>query len=186
MTVASQKEVSEHLAMSIQTLNNRLKKGILPSRVGTGGLDLDACRVAELKYWRGRAAGTISDENTYNQQEERGRLVFHQANLASLQEQVLRGELLKADVVVRSWENKITAARAKLLAMPMKIAAEFGGDNSTEMMLGIERVVYNLLEELAAYELPEDSESGDESVAPADEDDSEPVGRQQKKAVSRK
>ena len=60
----------------------------------------------------------------FNLQEERARREHHEANLAELKEMSLRGDLLPAAEVLDAWQGILAAVRAKLLALPSKLAAQ--------------------------------------------------------------
>jgi len=60
--MANQKQLGEHLDLTDRQVRNLLKDGVLPGSKGNGGLDLEAGRVAYIRYLRGLAAGQVKAE----------------------------------------------------------------------------------------------------------------------------
>ena len=58
----------------------------------------------------------------YDKDEELGRLRFHQANIADMEERRIRRESLDAQEVTNAWVDMIMQARATLLALPVRVA----------------------------------------------------------------
>lgn len=57
--MATQKEVAEHLDLSIRRVSALVKQGILPSSRGLGGCSLDTCRISYIGYLRGIGKGQV-------------------------------------------------------------------------------------------------------------------------------
>ena len=81
--MATQREVADNIDLSDRQVRTLLKQGILPAGKGTGGLDLDSCRVAYIRYLRGLATGQVKDGPRVDLAEEKQRL-----EVAKLQYQV--------------------------------------------------------------------------------------------------
>lgn len=62
---------------------------------------------------------TAQEELDY--QQERARLTHHQANKTELEEEELRGILVRVDQVVDIWTNSISNCKTKLLGLPSKL-----------------------------------------------------------------
>jgi len=60
--MATQVEVAAHLDLSDRQVRNLLTDGVLPSSKGAGGLDIDACRLAYIRYLRGIGNGQVRPE----------------------------------------------------------------------------------------------------------------------------
>ena len=60
--MATQVEVATHLDLSDRQVRNLLADGVLPASKGTGGLDIDACRLAYIRYLRGLSSGQVKAE----------------------------------------------------------------------------------------------------------------------------
>ena len=59
--MATQQEIADHLDLSSRWIRKLVKEGILPSSKGRGGYDVDACRMAYIRYLRGVSSGQVSD-----------------------------------------------------------------------------------------------------------------------------
>ena len=59
--MATQQEIADHLDLSSRWIRKLVKEGILPSSKGRGGYDVDACRLAYIRYLRGVSSGQVSD-----------------------------------------------------------------------------------------------------------------------------
>ena len=63
-----------------------------------------------------------------------------------------KGELVPIEVVMKVYGENITNIRAKILAMPTKIAPELVGKDLAAIQAKIKHEVYDLLKELADYD----------------------------------
>lgn len=87
----------------------------------------------------------------HNLEHERARLTHHQANLAAMDEDVKRGELIPADVVKDRWCTLAANVRAKLLNLPGRGAVAVAGLSTVqEIEKELRTLVYEALRELAA------------------------------------
>jgi len=120
--MATQVEVASHLDLSDRQIRNLVSDGVLPSSKGAGGLDIDACRLAYIRYLRGLANGQVraeapaaddqSDADTAKRlEQERLRLTAAQAE----------GQELKNDITKR--KSVPTEIATFVLA---RLAAEIG------------------------------------------------------------
>lgn len=57
--MATQQEVAEHLDITDRQVRNLLQSGVLPGAKGRGAYNLDDCRLAYIRYMRGRLAGQV-------------------------------------------------------------------------------------------------------------------------------
>jgi len=99
---------------------------------------------AWLKRRHLRGIGVTVDGVRYDLDTEKARLTHHQANIAALNEEVARANLIPAETVISRWQDQIGNARAKLLTMPSRLASVFG----QHVEAGVRSVVYEVLEEL--------------------------------------
>lgn len=60
--MATQIEVAAHLDLSDRQVRNLIADGVLPASKGHGGLDLEACRLAYIRYLRGMGTGQVKPE----------------------------------------------------------------------------------------------------------------------------
>lgn len=93
--MATQLEVASHLDLSDRQVRNLLGDGILPASKGNGGLNMDACREAYIRYLRGLANGKVKSETP----------VFPAADDPELERELLRERL------------RLTAAQAEAVEM---------------------------------------------------------------------
>lgn len=111
--------------------------------------------------------------------DQRERLAAAQAEKVETENAVRRGELAVMSDVQRVWADHIAAARAKLLAIPAKLAPQITGIHEPNVIAAAVRAeVTAALAELAEYEAPPgpDEGNGMAPVEAAPEPDGEPVG----------
>lgn len=60
--MATQVEIGIHLDLSDRQVRNLIASGVLPSSKGHGGLDVDACRLAYVRYLRGLSSAQVKPE----------------------------------------------------------------------------------------------------------------------------
>jgi hypothetical protein len=94
-------------------------------------------------------------DTDYDYDTEKARLTHHQANIASLEEEVKRKNLLPADVVQSHWEQMVANMRAKLLNLPGRLSSVVLGvetvqDAEREAM----KLVRESLEEISGSGIP--------------------------------
>lgn len=118
--MASQKAIAKHLDLSERRVADLLPELGLPTR----DCDIDAARVAYIRDLREKAAGRYT-EGDLDLGKERARLTYHQANIAELDEDVRRGELIPSETVEMVWSDMIASFRAKVLSIPTKAAHQF-------------------------------------------------------------
>lgn len=86
-------------------------------------------------------------------QKERARLTRAKADMAEMQAAILKGTVHEASAVEAVWTDHLMACRAKLLAMPKKLAPRVQGtDKITAIEAEIDAAVTEALNELAAYD----------------------------------
>ncbi len=60
--MANQKELAQHLDLTDRQVRYLLADGILPTSRGNGGLNLQDCRLAYIRYLRGLGSGQVKAE----------------------------------------------------------------------------------------------------------------------------
>lgn len=60
--MATQIEVAKHLDLSDRQVRNLLADGVLPGSKGKGGFDIEACRLAYIRYLRGLGNSQVKPE----------------------------------------------------------------------------------------------------------------------------
>lgn len=133
--------------------------------------------------------GVADDGTVYDYEVERGRLTKAQADKTELEVSELRGELLRVEDAIASWTDHVTAARAKLVGLPAKLAPRLADPSRlAEVEKLIREAVYDALDELAGDGLPERARARAAgpraAVGTAATPDGERVGRPGAKAQS--
>lgn len=99
--MATQVEVAQHLDISDRQVRNLLTDGVLPSSKGAGGLDVDACRLAYIRYLRGIGSGQVRPEPPSDEDDDGDtakRLEVERLRLTAAQAE---GQELKNDITKR-------------------------------------------------------------------------------------
>ena len=112
---------------------------------------------------------------------ERTRLTRAKADMAEMQSAILKGTVHEAKAVESVWTDHLLACRAKLLAMPKKLAPRVHGvERLPAIEIEIEAAITEALNELASYDpaLVTDRyvSAHRQELDAATEVDSEPVG----------
>lgn len=122
-----------------------------------------------VRAFGGEAAGDGGDITT-----ERTRLYRTNADKAEIELAVMKRESLPANVVHLVWAKQIVAFRAKMLSIPIKMAAELHGiENKKEIEAVAKQFIWEALNELAESDGPDyrdivtaiDSEKGSSATA---------------------
>jgi phage terminase Nu1 subunit (DNA packaging protein) len=152
--MATQRELAEHLDLSTKRISELIRDGILPSKMGRSPLNLDVCRIAYISYLR-KLGGYNKRSGGGDIAEEKTRLTKAQADKAELEVSELEGQLIPAQLVQDTWTDFVANARAKLLALPSKIAHQvIALDKYAEAELLIKENVHDALLELSDNGLP--------------------------------
>ena len=87
--------------------------------------------------------------------QERAKLTRLQAERATLDLEQQRGKLLPLEMVILAWQGQVANARAKLLALPPKVASQvLGMESYVEIEQAIRDIIYEALDELAGDGVP--------------------------------
>lgn len=97
--------------------------------------------------------GATADGEVYDEKVERARLLHHQANNEALKEQVNRGELIPAPLVLELGSAVLAATRTKVLAIHSKLRQRFPGIDKA-IAEETERLSREALQELGDDGLP--------------------------------
>lgn len=119
MPKVTQQAFADHIGVSRVAISELQRRGVVDLTQG-----LEHARLAYCSHLRQVAAGHLSEDGELDITAERARLAMHQADKQEMDNQVRRGELLEADVVVGQVGRLIDDAKAALLALPTSIAAE--------------------------------------------------------------
>lgn len=154
--LVNKKELSEILDKSQQTLTTWQKNGMPIFAEGSNGQSHQYKTEDCIQWLINREISKLTideDGRVHDYEAERARLTHHQANKTALEEEVLKGNLLKAELVDRVWGDMISAFRAKMLSLPTKTAATLVNEPDIAVIETILREqVYEALTELSDYE----------------------------------
>lgn len=129
--MATQTEVAAHLDMSDRHLRRLIEKGVIPSGKGHGGIDIDAARVAYIRYQRALTDGTAkpdtppeADDDLDPQAEakltqERLRLTSAQAEAQELKNEVTRRRLVPVEFMTFALSKLAPAISSAFDTLPM-------------------------------------------------------------------
>lgn len=134
--------------------------------------------------------GITEGGERYDFAAERGRLTRAQADRAELEARELASELVRADHVAEAWGKHIAAARARLLALPSKLAQRVAPPGAIAQAQAIAQdAIHEALNELAgdgvARRRPKPTRDGAHDLAPTAEVDGKRVGRSKPAPVQR-
>jgi phage terminase Nu1 subunit (DNA packaging protein) len=139
---------AQKLNVSLTTLDDWRRKGCPHTKTGKQVF----FNIGTLKTWLdNRTSGDLD----YTQ--ERAKLTKLQAEKVTLELEQQRGNLIPMELVIEGWQGQIANARAKLLALPPKAAAQTAGmDSYVEVEHVIREIIYEALDELAGDGVPKE------------------------------
>jgi len=143
--MAAQKTIAVHLFLTTNRVSELQNMGIIAK-----SSELDGAREQYINYLRDAAAKRQATAGSNDLQEEKTRLVHHQANIESIKEEEKVGSLISADDVESTWMAMSMAMRAKLLGLGKKVASTaLGITDYTEMEELVDSYVQEGLAELS-------------------------------------
>ena len=145
------------LDVSLTTLDYWRRKGCPYTKEGkTVFFELE-----ELQEWLDDRSG---GELNYTQ--ERAKLTKLQAEKVSLELDQQRGSLIPMELAIATWQGHIGNARAKLLALPPKVAGQvITMDSYREIEQLVTSLIHEALDELESDEFSEEQKSHIASLA---------------------
>ena len=139
--MANQRALAAHLVLSVSRIRQLQYEGVIKKDAS-----LDCARLAYIRWLRER----ISSKSNSDINNERARLVHHQANLAALEEETRRSKLIPADDINSEWAEMTSIMRAKITPIPKQVAAVGCGiTDYNEMESLVKDLVYAALDVLA-------------------------------------
>lgn len=106
-----------------------------------------------IKTERALSPAEFNAIRTLTLDEAKGRKMTAEAEMAELELARIRGELVKTDDVVRAWDDVLRAMRAKLLAIPTKLASAVSHESDPNLCKSImDKEIEDALHELANYQ----------------------------------
>jgi phage terminase Nu1 subunit (DNA packaging protein) len=134
----------EVYGISVRRYQQLAKEGLVPPSEN-GFIDFVASTKALIAYYQkllqGKGSITLVEENA--------RLTKIKADMAYLDYEKRRGQLLERNEVVRAWSTMIGAAKTKLLAIGVKVTPVLDGLTRAERKERIDEIVHESLEDLA-------------------------------------
>ena len=150
--MATCKEIAQHLDLSQSRVNQLLKEGILSKGRGQNAFDFDNCRVQYIRYMRDSAFG---EQNNASLNDVKIKLVQAQGEKAELEAKLLKGQLIPTDEVQDYWIDFVSNCKAKLLALPGKLAHRLqGAEDHNEIEEILTADVHEALMELSEDGIP--------------------------------
>jgi phage terminase Nu1 subunit (DNA packaging protein) len=147
------------------------KEGVIP-KAERGRYELVPAVQGYIRYLRDRAVNSDTGGDTYLA--DRSRLMRINADMAELDLQVKRGELMPVADVTSGLDRAFTVFRARTLAVPSKLSPQIVGvGNIHEIQSVLESEVTELLDELHRFaagiaDRTDPGESGAEAAAEPD------------------
>ena len=141
-------DTAKKLNVSLTTLDDWRRKGCPHTKTGKQVFfNLD-----DLNEWLNTRS---VNELEYTQ--ERAKLTKQKAEKVSLEQEQIRGTLLPTEMVVVGWIGHLSNARAKMLAIPPKAAAEIVGMKSyLEIEQLLTTFIHEALDELSTDGIPKE------------------------------
>ena len=139
--MATQRVIAAHLDLSVVRIQQLQYDGVFEKDAS-----LDFARLSYLRWLRERSSSkSNSDINN-----ERARLVPHQANLAALDEETRRSKLVPTDEINSEWAQMTSIIRAKITPIPKQVAAVGCGiTDYNEIESLVKKLVNDALDELS-------------------------------------
>ena len=162
-------DLCELLAISSGMLTQLKHKGIA-KHLGRDVYDLTGTVTAYVTHLRHVAAGWGGEEAKLTLTGERARLARAQADAQELKNATLRDELVRAEDVLRQWEDVLRGLRSELLALPSRLRADLG-HLTTQDVDAIDRRLRDTLSQIGGHRADdrgdqEDGAPGADSAAP--------------------
>ncbi len=146
-------ELATHLDLSTTRVSQLKAAGILPD-APRGKHDLDACRVAYIRYIREIAAGRGSKDGAVDLVAERARLTKAQAENMERKNAIQDGEYLEARSFHIMATSAFTIVRTRLLAVPSKLAPQLVGiETPAKAQEIVKTEIYGVLDAIAGTNL---------------------------------
>lgn len=175
----TQSEFARFTGLGKSTLRKYATEGMPVIAVGRGGRSETALESVEALEWiqrmmTEREIAKLIEAGDYDKDQELGRLRFHQANIAQMDEGQRKGELLIATEVQEAWVNIVMQVRSTLLAMPVRLAqVAYSGASMREIEAAARQEIEAVLNRMADnankyYQEPDELQPADDAEASAD------------------
>lgn len=145
--------IAKLLLLSDRRVQQLTSEGVLP-RAERGRYELAAVVQAYVRFLRDRALPGSSEAAADDFHKARARRTAAEASLAEMRAAEAQGELIPADDVRAVLVSVVARVRAKLLALPTKLAARMlGVQSSSDAEALIRAGVHDALSELASTQV---------------------------------
>jgi len=181
------KTIAEVLDLTERRIRQLVTDGVIPANKDRGRYELIPTVRAYVHWLRDRSLygeAKKNKETVISLDEARRRKVTAEAELAELELEKERGEVVDIAETEKAWTDVLMNVRAKMLAMPTTLAAQIAVETDQKIIKELlTNSVENALMELSSIEIkqpPEDEPSRDESDAAngtASKADGKPMGR---------
>ena len=153
-------QIAEAFGINLTTVDKWRRSGCPAEKKGPNVM----FSVRQVSDWlRSRDMET---SGTLDLGQERAKLTKIQAEKATLELEAAKGNLIPMELVVETWQGHIGNARAKLLAMPAKAAAQtIGMDEYLESEQFLTGLINEALDELSNDGLPKQHIKSLEAIA---------------------
>ena len=153
-------QIAEAFGINLTTVDKWRRSGCPAEKKGPNVM----FSVREVSDWlRGR---DMESSGVLDLGQERAKLTKLQAQKATLELEIARGNLIPLELVVETWQGHIGNARAKLLAFPPKAAAQsIGMDDYLESEQFFTGLINEALDELNNVGLPKQHIKSIEAIA---------------------
>ena len=150
-------ETAQKLNVSLTTLDDWRRKGCPHTKTGKQVF----FEITALNQWLGN---NISGKLDYTQ--ERAKLTKLQAEKVKLELEQQHGKFLPLEMVILAWQGQVANARAKLLALPPKLASQvLGMESYVEVEQVVRDIIYEALDEFASDGVPKEYKKRFEVIA---------------------
>jgi len=125
--MATQKAVAEHLDLSPRRVRSLIDEGVIPTQGARKPLDIDACRVAYVRYLRDLASGSnqypsdFADAEPGTMDFERLRLTRAQAEGQEIKNDIAKGKTAPVEVITVVLSKISGEASGELDSLPLNI-----------------------------------------------------------------
>ncbi len=119
----TQSQIAEHLDLSTRRVRTLVGDGIIPSGKGTGGFDVDACRLAYIRYLRGVSSGQVKVESSHEiSDDDYARLLEKEKHRKAKRENdIEEGEVAPIELLTVALEKTAAQIIPIMDAMPLEM-----------------------------------------------------------------
>lgn len=159
--IVNRGELCQIMGISSPTIDNWEKRGMPVQKKGGKGVANEYNTAEVIKWWASDEASPGASRAT-GEEAAKERKLTAEAGLAEIKLAEARGEVVPTDKAVKGFAKMTAAVRAKMLAIPTKLAPVVAVTTDIEMArAAIEEAVREALSELADGVVTVDEDSAD-------------------------